>query len=294
MVESIVLVNSSLGTSLPLNMGAQDFVLESIDWGSIESSSRTYKFINQVGVYVTGTTLESRTISILGWVVAENATTMAERKRFLNSFVNPLQRLEMQYNEYKIEGIPDTTIKYGTDMENNNEVMCKFLINMFCPDPMFYTQTGAYVSVATWTPKFRFPLVFPKTKGIIMGLRSPSTIAEVVNSGALPCGMVITLEASGEVVNPKLIDINSQKYIRLLHTMPADEVIQISTVDNNKTIRKIVSGASTNVFNYLDFQNSTFLQLAVGTNYLRYDADSGLNNLSVTIRFNPRMLEVQE
>lgn len=294
MVESIVLVNNSLGTSLPLNMAARDFVLESVDWGSIESSSKTYKFINQVGVYVTGTTLESRTISILGWVVADDAATMASRKRFLNSFVNPLQRLEMQYNEYKIEGIPDTSIKYGADMENNNEVMCKFFISMFCPDPMFYTQTGAYVSVATWTPKFRFPLVFPKTKGIIMGLRSPSTITEIVNPGALPCGMVITLEASGEVANPKLTDINSQKYIRLLHTMQAGETIQISTVENSKTVRQILGETSTNVFQYLDFQNSTFLQLAVGTNYLRYDADSGLNNLSVTIRFNPRMLEVQE
>ena len=71
MVESIVLVNKSLGTSLPINMATRDYVLENVDWGAIESSNKSYKFINQVGVYVTGTTLESRTISILGWVVAD-------------------------------------------------------------------------------------------------------------------------------------------------------------------------------------------------------------------------------
>ena len=131
MVESIVLVNKSLGTSLPINMATRDYVLENVDWGAIESSNKSYKFINQVGVYVTGTTLESRTISILGWVVADTIEDMKRRKKFLNSFVNPLQRIDLQYNEYRIEGIPETSIKYGSEMPENNEVMCKFLINLF-------------------------------------------------------------------------------------------------------------------------------------------------------------------
>lgn len=595
MVESIVLVNKSLGTSLPINMATRDYVLENVDWGAIESSNKSYKFINQVGVYVTGTTLESRTISILGWVVADTIEDMKRRKKFLNSFVNPLQRIDLQYNEYRIEGIPETSIKYGSEMPENNEVMCKFLINLFCPDPMFYTQNGSYVSVANWAPKFKFPLIIPSgnyvtygdtpqggtlenpveltgvsqftvknqlyqpklvrplrrvdqvkdelqtcfksvydkrivldgtenshiyenifsldyssawptpvslasgvcshyqyrtyakgkigitdngraivykpngdytvdetglTKwkaylsnqkaagtpvvvyyqstaydgtnglyiqqttynvgfveldgtegvdlgnidasasvqqfniynvlsspnnsknaicshferanvsggvnsgfqiydtllvfgmprdilleygfiagdsntyipafkaylaaqkaagtpvqvayqlaapkvyatdplkigghGIIMGLRSPSAIATITNTGTLPCGFIITFQASGTVENPKIIDINTQEYIRLSHTMQAGEVIRISTLDNNKTVRQIIGEDSINAFNFLDFANSTFLQLAVGINYLRYDADSGLDNLSVEFKFDPRYLEVQE
>ena len=570
MVESIVLVNKSLGTSLPINMATRDYVLENVDWGAIESSNKSYKFINQVGVYVTGTTLESRTISILGWVVADTIEDMKRRKKFLNSFVNPLQRIDLQYNEYRIEGIPETSIKYGSEMPENNEVMCKFLINLFCPDPMFYTQNGSYVSIANWAPKFKFPLIIPsgnyvtygdtpqggtlenpveltgvsqftvknqlyqpklvrplrrvdqvkdelqtcfKSKwnkslqvessklkknnanayqyyintdtedvnrtvepgcnrfipsytagisafsggfnfwmkgvlevddlehakvwfdehptkvfyqstaydgtnglyiqqttynvgfvelngteashlyngifsldytpawptpanrvngvcshypyrtygkgkigltdngtavaytpngdytgdedglanwkaylaaqkaagtpvqvayqlataevyaddplkigghGIIMGLRSPSAIATITNTGTLPCGFIITFQASGTVENPKIIDINTQEYIRLSHTMQAGEVIRISTLDNNKTVRQIIGEDSINAFNFLDFANSTFLQLAVGINYLRYDADSGLDNLSVEFKFDPRYLEVQE
>lgn len=582
MVESIVLVNKSLGTSLSINMATRDYVLENVDWGAIESSNKSYKFINQVGVYVTGTTLESRTISILGWVVADTIEDMKRRKKFLNSFVNPLQRIDLQYNEYRIEGIPETSIKYGSEMPENNEVMCKFLINLFCPDPMFYTQNGSYVSVANWAPKFKFPLIIPsgnyvtygdtpqggtlenpveltgvsqftvknqlyqpklvrplrrvdqvkdelqtcfKSKwnkslqvessklkknnanayqyyintdtedvnrtvepgcnkfipsytagisafsggfnfwmkgvlevddlehakvwfdehptkvfyqstaydgtnglyiqqttynvgfveldgtevwaryaristvggnfyempipkkpeasnvqvtgtlsshltcdnaytkkgdcvwafvntqsafstlrigfsddsidtvekvnaylaaqkaagtpvqvayrlataevyaddplkigghGIIMGLRSPSAIATITNTGTLPCGFIITFQASGTVENPKIIDINTQEYIRLSHTMQAGEVIRISTLDNNKTVRQIIGEDSINAFNFLDFANSTFLQLAVGINYLRYDADSGLDNLFVEFKFDPRYLEVQE
>ena len=130
--------------------------------------------------------------------------------------------------------------------------------------------------------------------GIIMGLRSPSAIATITNTGTLPCGFIITFQASGTVENPKIIDINTQEYIRLSHTMQAGEVIRISTLDNNKTVRQIIGEDSINAFNFLDFANSTFLQLAVGINYLRYDADSGLDNLSVEFKFDPRYLEVQE
>ena len=36
---------------------------------------------------------------------------------------------------------------------------------------------------------------------------------------------------------------------------------------------------ATNVFNYLDFENNEFIQLAPGNNYLRYGASDGMSNL---------------
>lgn len=294
MIESITLYNKNLGTSFPLNMSRRDFVLQSVDFGAIQSSRKSYKFINQVGVYVTSTTLEYRTISIIGWVVADTQNDMKKRKQFLNSFVNPLQQIVVYYNNYKIEGIPDTSIKYGTEMQENNEVMCKFMISLFCADPMFYDKNETNVSIAYWAPKFRFPLVIPKNKGIIMGLRSPSTIVTLTNNGASPCGIVVTFEASGTVVNPKFININTQERIQFDYTMSNGEVLQVSTIENNKTVRKIVGEASVNAFNSLDFENTTFFALSIGKNFLRYDADSGLNNLTVKVQYSPRYLEVQE
>ena len=294
MIEAITLYNKLLGTSFPLNMSRRDFVLQSVDFGVIESSRKSYKFINQVGVYVTGTTLESRTIEIVGWIVADTIADMKRRKQFLNSFINPLQRIIVYYNDYRIEGIPEATVQYGTKLEENNEVMCKFMLSLFCPDPMFYDKNETNVSIAYWAPKFRFPLVIPKNKGIIMGLRSPSTIVTVANNGAASCGMVITFEASGTVVNPKLININTQERIQFDYTMSNGEVLQVSTVENNKTVYKIVGETSENAFNLLDFESTTFFSLNIGNNFLRYDADSGLNNLTVKVQYSPRYLEVQE
>lgn len=293
MIENIVLENLSIGTSLPININNREYVLDSVDFGTIQSSRNTYKYINQVGVYVTGTTLESRTINIIGWVVADSQADMTRRKNFLNRFVNPLQQLRLHYEEYQIDGLPTKTISYGTDISTNNEVLCKFMISLFCPDPLFHTENGTNVLIADWLPKFHFPLIIPKDKGIIMGLRSPASIATLNNDGSMPCGFVVTFEASGTVKNPYILNILTQEKIRLVETMEAGETLRVSTVPNNKTVKKISNGVETNAFNLLDL-SSTFFSLPVGETYIRYGAEEGVVNLSVNVYYDTGYLEVQK
>lgn len=294
MVEEIILVNEVLDTSLSVSMDSDDYVLESVDWGSIESSNTSYKFINQVGVYVTSTSLESRNISIIGWVVADSLKDMKRRKDFLNRFINPLQRLILQYKDYQIEGIPQSSIKYGALYPENNDVMCKFLINLFCPDPTFHAQNPLTLFVAQWIPKLRFPLRATSKKKIIFGLRSPSTIATLWNEGALPCGFIVIFQAHGQVRNPGLVDIQTQQEIRFDYTMNAGESLEVSTIPNLKKVKRVFQGVSVNGFNLLDLERTTFFSLRVGENFLRYSADQGIDNLTVSIKYDPRYLEVQE
>lgn len=299
MVDSIVLINKSFNnqnmvTELQINQNNRKYVLDYIDWGAIQSTRKTYKFINQIGVYVTGTTLESRDIAITGWVVADTYAQMKERKRFLNNFVNPLQQLTLVYNDYSIDGIPDTTIKYGSDYKDNNEVVCKFVIDLFCPDPLFYTSQPKQASIADWLPKFHFPLVIPQNDGIIMGLRSPSVIITVNNPGTIETGMTVIFHARGTIVDPYLININTQKQIKFEHTMEPGETLEVTTYVNRKAAKKISGGVTTNAFNYLDFENNEFIQLAPGDNYLRYGASSGISNLEIKIEYRPQYQEVQE
>lgn len=300
MVEAITLVNDNLnnntpgGTKLDINMSNRAYVLDSIDWGAVQSTRKTYKFINQIGVYVTGTTLESRDISIVGWVVGDTQDQLKTRKRFLNQFINPLQQISMLYNGYMITGIPDTTITYGKDEAENNEVMCKFMIDLFCPDPMFYTAVTKEAVLADWIPKFHFPLIIPKKKGIIMGLRSQSTVITVNNPGMLETGMTVKFYARGTVVNPSLTNIATQKKIQFAYTMQPGETLEVTTYTNRKAVRKYAGGTSVNAFNLIDFETNEFIQLQPGDNPLRYNAEDGVSNLEVNIQFKPQYLEVQE
>lgn len=295
MVESIKLVNEGLGTSLLLSQDiGSNYLLESIDWGVVQSGRQTYKFVNQIGVYVTGVTLESRAPTLVGWVIGKTHDDLKRRKRFLNNFINPFYPLDIVYEDYKLTAIPETSIMYGNTFEQNNDVMCKFMVNFFCADPMFYNKDKSTLVIADWGPKFHFPMEIPEDEGIIMGLRTPSVIFEAVNGGATECGAVFTFIAQGTVVKPEIILINKQQLIKLNYTMQAGDTIIVSTVENNKTVVKTQGDVSVNAFNLIDFENSTFFSLSVGTNFIRYNAESGSENLLVNIEYAPRYLEVQE
>ena len=73
--------------------------------------------------------------------------------------------------------------------------------------------------------------------------------------------------------------------------MVAGEVIKVNTNIGSKKITKVLSGVETNILNYIDL-NSVFLQLDVGDNLFRYDAEENLNNLEVSIYYNPYYLGV--
>lgn len=294
MVESIILTNEALDASLLISMSVKDYILKSVDWGVVQSSRTTYKFINEVGELVTNVTLESRSVSIVGWVIASTQSDLTRRKKFLNRFVNPLHKIILRYEDFVVEGIADTSIRYGVEEAENNEVMCKFMIDLFCPDPMFRNETAGNVVMADWIPQFHFPLVIPEDTGIIMGLRTPSSIVAIENDGDTDCGFVVVFQATGTVTNPYIILIDTQEMIKLDTVMEAGEVIEVSTIVNKKTVTKIKGDAKINAFDIYNFEESTLFKLRVGTNNIRYGADENVENLLVNVRYSPEYLEVQE
>ena len=75
--------------------------------------------------------------------------------------------------------------------------------------------------------------------------------------------------------------------------MHAGEEIMIDTIIGEKKIQGTLNGIKSNYFKYRDL-DSEWLQLKVGDNLFRYDADENVENLEVYIYFNNKYLEVQE
>lgn len=297
MVESIKLQNVESGEILALDMvSTPDFILGSVDWGTVESSRYTYKYVNQVGVYVSGTSLETRPITIAGWVIADSEDEMTARKSILNRFFNPQQAIDLFYQEYVLRFLPDTSIRYSVNVVENNEVVCKFKVSGICPDPLFAERLESKVTAASTVGMFHFPLIMSKAPkppgGIVFGVRQPSLLVTITNRGAVPVGMKIVFKAKGALLNPSLIDINTQKYFKINKEMQAGETIEINTVIGEKEIKGISNGVSKNYFKYRDL-DSSWLQLAVGDNLFRYNADANIDNLEAYIYYNNKYLEVQ-
>lgn len=298
MVENVILLNKVTKVELELDVTKTPYyILDAVDWGQIESNHHTYKYVNQIGVYVTGTTLETRNISITGWIIANSESQMDERKRMLNRFANPQQIINLTYKQYDLEFLPNTSIKYSATLVENNEVVCKFKIEGLCPDPLFKESVENKVAAATTVGMFHFPLIINKTQQsppqIVFGLRQPSLIINVYNGGAIRTGMKIIFKATGTIKNPSLINVVTQEYFKINKVMHDGETVTINTIDGEKKIIGNVSGIDQNYFKYRDL-DSTWLQLEVGDNLFRYDADENADGLEAYIYFYNRYLEVQE
>ena len=298
MVENVILRNKQTSALLELDVVNTPFyILDKVGWGQIKGTHHSYKYVNQIGVYVTSTSLETRDVSVSGWIVSNSELHMSQRKSMLNRFVNPQQPIELIYKNYSLEFLPDRTIKYSATIKENNEVVCKFEIVGLAANPLFKDTNTTNVPIAGMLGMFHFPMMLSAIDNgmptVMMGLRQPSLIVNISNTGSVQTGMNIVFEATGTVVNPSLINIYTQEQFKINKILVAGETIVISTTIGEKKIVGTLNGVSSNYFKYRDLRSS-WLQLDTGDNAFKYDADNGIDSLNCTIEYSNKYLEVQE
>ena len=74
--------------------------------------------------------------------------------------------------------------------------------------------------------------------------------------------------------------------------MQGGESIEINTNFGSKSVTGTLNGQTLDYINYAELPGSKFMQLKPGSNPIRYDAEKGLDNLDVTIRYSPQYLGV--
>jgi hypothetical protein len=263
------------------------YFLQSVDGtGAVKHIISTFKAPNQDGgVFISGS-LDMRNITIEGRIIADSIEeAYALRKIMLNAF-NPKHKGRLIFKDLSIPCIVEEAPVFKVGSHRTPA----FFISLLCTSPYFETVEEITKLLAGWHPNFSFELEIPIEEGIELGYREESLIIPVENAGSVPCGATFEFIAQGIVEDPMIIDVVTGKFIKLNRVMQVGEVITVSTHFANKRVMSSLEGG-TNAFACLD-EDSDFLQLAVGTNLLRYDARTNLNNLEVNVYFRPQYLGV--
>lgn len=156
-------------------------------------------------------------------------------------------------------------------------------ISLICPNPVFHDAEDTVTEMAATRGLLVFPLTYsPPFK---VSEKTATLIADIYNNSSIPTGIMIEFKSTGAVSNPSLVDVYRQHYIGVNADMISDDIIRISTVKGNKKVVLIRNGIEENINNKLD-EYSTWLQAYRGDNLFRYDANTGINNLSVKITTN--------
>ncbi|AUN05159.1 phage tail protein [Clostridium botulinum] len=246
------------------------------------------KGMGQDGSTCVGSTLDDRNIVIQG-AITENKELNREK---LLSIINPKLKSKLIYTDGNIKKYVECKVETAPVIPKENNP--KFQMSFLCNNPYWKDYIDSKVNIALWKGDFHFPLVIPVNKGITMGHREPSLIVNVLNNGQIETGMIIEFFARGTLKNPSLFNVNTREFIKINKGMVAGEKFIINTNYSKKKILQKLNGVTTDILNYLDIVGGgdTFLQLDVGDNLFRYNADSNLDNLEVNIYFSPQYLGV--
>lgn len=276
------------GNNQLLIANSPPIVLQSFET-SVEVEHYESKGISQDGVSVEGNTLSRRTITIECTLCASSEKELSNLKRKIISMLNPKKKLELAYvNQDKNKKIEVAPLKLPY-FSFVGALVCKCLLSFTCFDPYWYDVKTIAIDIAKWINGFSFPCEFP-AEGIELGYRSPDKIVNVINDGDCNCDLIFRLRARGNVVNPSVMNVNTNEIIALNATMRSGEVIEISTEYGNKYITSTVNGITRSIWSAKDHQ-SVFFLLYCGDNPIRYDADENVNSLDIAIYYNQKYLE---
>lgn len=208
-------------------------------------------------------------------------TAFEHRRQLLNIFT-PKQRGTLIYRDRQISCI----VEEAGFFQSNIARAPAFFISLLCPSPFFETLETIRKELASWQGRFTFPLEIVEP-GIELGVRQPSQIITIQNEGDVPCGCEIVFKALGSLSNPELMNVYTGEFVRINAAMTAMERYHVYTHFSRKRVIRVVGHEQSNAFSSLGM-GSTFLQLAPGSNTLRFDAAENMNSLEVNIFYRPR------
>lgn len=267
------------------------FIFETIDNHANVSTSIGYSSNTLDGVSIDNVNIKEKILPITGAIIAKSREDLDKKRAYLSSLFNPKFESTLIYTNNaftkKISGfVQDLSFQAPVAF------MQKFLVQILCPSPFWEDLYPKKEEVALWQGDFEFELEVLEDVGIEMGHRVSNLICNVCNSGDVPCGMKIQFRALATTSNPSLFNVNTREFIKINQTLETGDVLEINTEFSNKRIELIKSnGIRSNVFNWIDL-DSEFLQLDVGDNIFRYDAETGLDNLELSIYYTPLYLGV--
>lgn len=194
--------------------------------------------------------------------------------------------------EYYFEAYTLAAPVMPPDKENNNSAFQLALVQMRCTDPYIYKSVMNNTDIALFNGGFIFPLEIPEGVGIELGVRSESLSANIYNDGTGDIGAIIKFKALANLTNPRITNVDTYETLGLNFSMIAGDEITINTSKGKRSVMLKRDNITTNIFNSFDFLGSTFFQLHQGSNIIRYDATTGLDNLQVSIQYNDRYVGV--
>ena len=248
--------------------------------------------MGQHGDTYIGQRIEPREIAATGHINTRDKAQAFNLRRKALKILNPELQGRLTYIFGDFRRVIDCRIDTSPEFYRK-QVLIQFDITFNCLNPFWREETETKEDIASWVAAWEFPCEIEQdnNESMIFGYREESVIVDCYNAGDVSTGMRIRFTALGTVTNPILLNVDTQEFIQINATMQTGDVIEITTEYGSKGATLTRNGEQSDYFRYIDV-DSTFMQLEIGDNIFRYDAEGGVNSLEVSIFFNAKYLGV--
>jgi len=254
----------------------KDKLYKLINIEGISSSEYSVDIVNNAQ-FDGGTVKSKRVESRLITITAEYPSTedTETRRQNLIRFFNPYLTGKLYVNYSGVKRVINYEVAGFKDSRENLYDPLKFIINLICPNPFFKDEREFSKNMAGKINSITVPFTIPAS-GMIMSAKVLRQEATIINNGDKDTGLIISFMAKGEVSNPKIENLTTGKFLRIVvDLMPGD----ILTINTNKGTKRIELNGK-NISQKMD-RSSSFIDMQVGENILKYSADKGYTNLNV-------------
>lgn len=254
----------------------KDKLYKLINIEGISSSEYSVDIVNNAQ-FDGGTVKSKRVESRLITITAEYPSTedTETRRQNLIRFFNPYLTGKLYVNYSGVKRVINYEVAGFKDSRENLYDPLKFIVNLICPNPFFKDEREFSKNMAGKINSITVPFTIP-ARGMIMSAKVLRQEATIINNGDKDTGLIISFMAKGEVSNPKIENLTTGKFLRIVvDLMPGD----ILTINTNKGTKRIELNGK-NISQKMD-RSSSFIDMQVGENILKYSADKGYTNLNV-------------
>lgn len=187
----------------------------------------------------------------------------------------------------EVEGNRDITIKGIATIPPYSRMMqsCKITLTIYCGQPYWEDLNYIVVSLGEVTDLLYFPIEgqYFTEAGRAFGVIGLDLTKTFENKSDTAVGMLISVVALGEVVNPRISCSTGEQngwYMQLNLTLQENDELEINTVKNEKyiTINGLDTYNGEPILNYLEWQGKDWLQLETGANTFSATTEGGSTN----------------
>ena len=182
-------------------------------------------------------------------------------------------------------------VKASPDIERY-AANARFSFTLYAPYPYWMRKEKTNTTLVGLRSLFSFPWNISDPNPFQFSEYVETGYVTVLNDGEAPAYWTVTFSALDEVTRPRIYNMETGEYVRILKTMAEGEQITISTEGDELTVIITNSdGTETDGFKYLDIESAPF-KLAVGENYIKTDAEANTTALRANISFHPAFVGV--